>query len=126
VELYFRVLLKCFGRGGSLVQINCEPTGHFAHNPEPLAEHLTETCDISPTIAKWMCAFVTDPDVDRLAIISEDGTLFNEEYTLGSGGRLCTEPYTREYRIQSVIEPGTAEILPKNTAGHTRLPQWVK
>lgn len=65
----------------NIVQVNCEPTGIFAHNPEPLAEHLTETCEIVRNSKVDVC-FVTDPDVDRLAIICEDGTLFNEEYTL--------------------------------------------
>lgn len=65
----------------NILQINCEPTGIFAHNPEPLAEHLTETCEIVRNSKVDVC-FVTDPDVDRLAIICEDGSLFNEEYTL--------------------------------------------
>ncbi len=73
-------LLKALGVK-EVVEINCEPTGHFAHNPEPLAEHLTETCDIIRN-SKVDVGFVTDPDVDRLAIICEDGSLFNEEYTL--------------------------------------------
>jgi phosphomannomutase len=64
-----------------IVEINCEPTGKFAHNPEPLAEHLAETCEIIRK-SNVDVGFVTDPDVDRLAIISEDGSLFNEEYTL--------------------------------------------
>ena len=67
--------------GAVVVEINCDPTGHFAHNPEPLAEHLTETCNIIKNSGVDV-GFVTDPDVDRLAIINEDGTLFNEEYTL--------------------------------------------
>ena len=73
-------LLKALGVV-EVVEINCEPTGHFAHNPEPLAEHLTETCEIIRN-SKVDVGFVTDPDVDRLAIICEDGSLFNEEYTL--------------------------------------------
>lgn len=73
-------LLKAMGVL-EVVEINCEPTGHFAHNPEPLAEHLTETCEIIRN-SKVDVGFVTDPDVDRLAIICEDGSLFNEEYTL--------------------------------------------
>lgn len=64
-----------------VVEINCEPTGQFAHNPEPLAEHLSGTCEIIRK-SNVHAGFVTDPDVDRLAIICEDGTLFNEEYTL--------------------------------------------
>jgi phosphomannomutase len=74
------LLLKSLGVE-EVVEINCDPSGQFAHNPEPLAEHLAETCEII-RLSKVDVGFVTDPDVDRLAIISEDGTLFNEEYTL--------------------------------------------
>lgn len=65
----------------NIVEINCEPTGHFAHTPEPLPENLVET---SATVknSKVDVCFVVDPDVDRLVIINEDGTMFNEEYTL--------------------------------------------
>ncbi len=62
-------------------EINCTPDGNFAHNPEPLAENLVELCE---TVAnkKADVGFALDPDVDRLAIVNEDGTLFGEEYTL--------------------------------------------
>lgn len=64
-------------------KLYCEPDGHFPHNPEPLPENLTE---ISTLIAnnKVDVGFVVDPDVDRLAIICEDGAMFGEEYTLVS------------------------------------------
>lgn len=65
----------------NIVEINCEPTGHFAHTPEPLPENLVETSEIIKN-NKVDVGFVVDPDVDRLAIINEDGTMFNEEYTL--------------------------------------------
>ncbi len=65
----------------NIKSINCEPTGNFAHNPEPLPEHLTEISDLMKT-AKADIGFVVDPDVDRLAIICEDGSMFGEEYTL--------------------------------------------
>jgi phosphomannomutase len=65
----------------NIVEINCEPTGHFAHVPEPLPENLVETSEIIKTSSVDV-GFVVDPDVDRLAIINEDGTMFNEEYTL--------------------------------------------
>lgn len=63
--------------------LNCEPTGRFAHNPEPLPEHLTE---IAEHIRKSGAdvGFVVDPDVDRLAMIQETGEMFGEEYTLVS------------------------------------------
>ncbi len=62
-------------------EINCKPTGFFAHNPEPLPENLNE---ISETIknGKFDLGIVVDPDVDRLGLICEDGSPFGEEYTL--------------------------------------------
>lgn len=64
-----------------IVLLNQEPHGIFAHNPEPIPENLK---DISETVIKTGAdvGFVVDPDVDRLAIICEDGTMFGEEYTL--------------------------------------------
>ena len=66
-----------------IIEINCEPTGHFAHNPEPLAEHLGQ---IASTVKSKKCdlGIVVDPDVDRLAFITDDGEMFGEEYTLVS------------------------------------------
>ena len=64
-----------------IIELNCEPTGRFAHNPEPLPAHLTEISDLIRQ-KKVDVGFVVDPDVDRLAIICEDGTMFGEEYTL--------------------------------------------
>ena len=64
-----------------VLEINCEPTGNFAHTPEPLPENLVETSEIIRK-NKVDVGFVVDPDVDRLAIINEDGSMFNEEYTL--------------------------------------------
>ncbi|MGC6285541.1 MAG: phosphoglucosamine mutase [Polaribacter sp.] len=63
------------------VELYCTPNGHFPHNPEPLKEHLT---DISELVVKEKADFgiVVDPDVDRLALICEDGSMFGEEYTL--------------------------------------------
>ena len=63
------------------VELYCTPNGQFPHNPEPLKEHLT---DISNLVVKEKADFgiVVDPDVDRLALISEDGSMFGEEYTL--------------------------------------------
>ncbi|HAH26316.1 MAG TPA: phosphoglucosamine mutase [Prolixibacteraceae bacterium] len=75
-------LLKALGVK-EIVEINCEPTGHFAHTPEPLPENLVETAAIIRGRAVDV-GFVVDPDVDRLAIISEDGSMFNEEYSLVS------------------------------------------
>ena len=67
--------------GCEVVKLNCEPTGEFAHNPEPLPEHLTEISEVIRR-EKADLGVVVDPDVDRLALVSEDGTMFGEEYTL--------------------------------------------
>jgi phosphomannomutase len=61
--------------------LNTEPTGIFAHNPEPLPQHLTEIAERMKT-GKADVGFVVDPDVDRLAILTETGDMFGEEYTL--------------------------------------------
>lgn len=63
--------------------LNCEPTGRFAHNPEPLPEHLTEIAEHIRRKGADV-GFVVDPDVDRLALIQETGEMFGEEYTLVS------------------------------------------
>ncbi|HUX96624.1 MAG TPA: phosphoglucosamine mutase [Bacteroidales bacterium] len=64
-----------------VIELNTTPDGNFAHNPEPLAQNLK---DISELVVKENAdiGIVVDPDVDRLAIISEDGSMFGEEYTL--------------------------------------------
>lgn len=67
----------------SVEKLYCTPDGHFPHNPEPLPEHLTTISDLLKN-GKADVGFVVDPDVDRLAIICEDGTMFGEEYTLVS------------------------------------------
>lgn len=61
--------------------LHCEPTGWFAHNPEPLKENLTEICQFVQE-KKCHLGIVVDPDVDRLALIDEQGQMFGEEYTL--------------------------------------------
>jgi phosphomannomutase len=65
----------------NITELYCEPTGHFPHNPEPLPEHLTElSSKIRETGAG--IGITVDPDVDRLALVCEDGSMFGEEYTL--------------------------------------------
>ena len=66
-----------------VVELNCEPTGHFAHNPEPIPQNLTQ---ISDCVRENHCdlGIVVDPDVDRLALVCENGEMFGEEYTLVS------------------------------------------
>ena len=91
----FKVAIDCVNSTGGIVlpkllnalgvhnieELYCTPNGHFPHNPEPLPENLTE---ISKVVVKTKAdvGFVVDPDVDRLAIICEDGEMFGEEYTL--------------------------------------------
>ena len=67
--------------GVECIELYCTPNGQFPHNPEPLKEHLT---DISELVVKEKAdlGIVVDPDVDRLALVSEDGSMFGEEYTL--------------------------------------------
>jgi len=74
------LLLKALGVK-KIVQLYCEPNGKFPHNPEPLPEHLKK---ITSVVKKEKChlGIVVDPDVDRLALIQEDGSPFGEEYTL--------------------------------------------
>lgn len=74
------LLLKNLGVD-MIEELYCEPNGHFPHNPEPLPENLTE---ISKIIQEKSCdlGIVVDPDVDRLAMVCEDGAMFGEEYTL--------------------------------------------
>lgn len=76
------MLLEALGvPSKNIKKLNCEPTGNFAHNPEPLPEHLRE---ISKELndGSYNLGIVVDPDVDRLALMCEDGTPFGEEYTL--------------------------------------------
>ncbi|MEO0570487.1 MAG: phosphoglucosamine mutase [Bacteroidota bacterium] len=67
--------------GVEVVKLYCDPTGHFPHNPEPLKEHLGDICK-KVVGEKADFGIVVDPDVDRLAFISDDGEMFGEEYTL--------------------------------------------
>lgn len=73
-------LLKALGVE-TIYELYTEPNGQFPHNPEPLPEHLTEIASLM-TERKADVGFVVDPDVDRLAIVCEDGSMFGEEYTL--------------------------------------------
>lgn len=116
-------LLKALGVK-EVIELHCEPHGHFAHNPEPLPENLTELTSLMKD-KKADVGFSVDPDVDRLAIFCEDGEPFGEEYTLvaiadyvlshtpGStvsnlsstrALRDVTEKYGEEYRAAAVGE----------------------
>ncbi len=78
--IFVPALLKALGVT-KIEEMYCEPTGHFPHNPEPLPEHLT---DLSAKILEVGAdvGITVDPDVDRLALVCEDGSMFGEEYTL--------------------------------------------
>ena len=67
--------------GCEVIELNCDPTGEFAHNPEPLPENLTEISEVIRQKGADM-GIVVDPDVDRLAFVMENGEMFVEEYTL--------------------------------------------
>jgi phosphomannomutase len=73
------MLLKALGV--MVKEMYCEPTGHFPHNPEPLPENITDICN-EVKKGKYDLGIIVDPDVDRLALVCEDGTPFGEEYTL--------------------------------------------
>ena len=122
--------------GVEVVELYCEPNGHFPHNPEPLKEHLT---DISELVVKEKADFgiVVDPDVDRLAFISEDGEMFGEEYTLVAVAdyvlsktpgntvsnmsssralRDVTKVHNGNYEASAVGEVNVVELMKKNNA----------
>ncbi|MFD1602218.1 phosphoglucosamine mutase [Flavobacterium artemisiae] len=122
--------------GVEVIELYCEPNGHFPHNPEPLKEHLT---DISELVVKEKAdlGIVVDPDVDRLAFISEDGEMFGEEYTLVAVAdyvlsktpgntvsnmsssralRDVTNAHNGNYEASAVGEVNVVELMKKNNA----------
>ncbi len=127
-------LLKLMGV--EVVELYCEPNGHFPHNPEPLKEHLT---DISKLVVKEKAdlGIVVDPDVDRLAFVCEDGEMFGEEYTLVACAdyvlsktpgntvsnmsssralRDVTNSHKGTYEASAVGEVNVVELMKKNNA----------
>ena len=78
--VFVPMLLEALGVS-KVTKLNCEPTGNFAHNPEPIKENLGEICSYIRE-NKADIGIVVDPDVDRLCLVDETGTLFGEEYTL--------------------------------------------
>ncbi len=122
--------------GVDVVKLYCEPNGEFPHNPEPLKEHLTDICEL---VVKERADFgvVVDPDVDRLAFISNDGEMFGEEYTLVAcadyvlsrtpGNTVSnmsstralkdiTEKHGGTYEASAVGEVNVVELMKKNNA----------
>ena len=89
-------LLRALGVN-DIIELYCEPNGVFPHNPEPLPEHLTELSKVVKN-NKAHLGFVVDPDVDRLAIINEDGTMFGEEYTL-----VAVADYILQYKVGNTV-----------------------
>lgn len=128
-------LLKALGVK-EIVALNEEPTGVFPHNPEPLPENITQIC--SEVVAKKCdVGFIVDPDVDRLAIVSENGEPFVEEYTLVSIAdyvlshtpgvtvsnmsstralRDVTEAKNQQYFASAVGEVNVVEMMKKHNA----------
>jgi len=128
-------LLKAIGVK-DVIELYCEPNGIFPHNPEPLPEHLTEISKVVKDKNAHI-GFVVDPDVDRLAIVNEDGSMFGEEYTLvavadyilqnNSGNtvsnlsssralRDVTLSYGGEYFASAVGEVNVVESMKENNA----------
>lgn len=122
--------------GVEVVELYCEPNGHFPHNPEPLKEHLADICEL---VVKEKADFgiVVDPDVDRLAFISNNGEMFGEEYTLVAVAdyvlsktpgntvsnmsssralRDVTEKHNGMYEASAVGEVNVVELMKKNNA----------
>ena len=122
--------------GVEVVELYCEPNGHFPHNPEPLKEHLGDICEL---VVKEKANFgiVVDPDVDRLAFISDDGEMFGEEYTLVACAdyvlsktpgntvsnmsssralRDITDKHKGSYEASAVGEVNVVELMKKNNA----------
>jgi phosphomannomutase len=94
--IFVPLLLKALGVK-EIVELNCEPSGLFAHNPEPLPENLTS---LSNTVIrdKADLGISVDPDVDRLALVCEDGEMFGEEYTL-----VAVADYILQHKKGSVV-----------------------
>lgn len=122
--------------GVECVKLYCEPNGHFPHNPEPLKEHLGDICKLVVE-EKADFGIVVDPDVDRLAFISNDGEMFGEEYTLVAVAdyvlgktkgntvsnmsssralRDITEKHGGSYQASAVGEVNVVELMKKTNA----------
>jgi phosphomannomutase len=122
--------------GVEVVRLYCEPNGHFPHNPEPLKEHLGDICKLVVE-EKADFGIVVDPDVDRLAFISNDGEMFGEEYTLVAVAdyvlsktpgntvsnmsssralRDITQKHGGSYEASAVGEVNVVELMKKNNA----------
>lgn len=92
---YVPALLRVLGV--EVHELYCEPTGYFPHNPEPLPAHLTDLRELVRS-QQLDLGIVVDPDVDRLAFVSEDGEVFGEEYTL-----VAVADYVLQHRPGPVV-----------------------
>jgi len=99
--------------GVEVVKLYCDPTGHFPHNPEPLKEHLGDICK-KVVEEKADFGIVVDPDVDRLAFISNDGEMFGEEYTLVA----CADYVLRKNKGNTVSNLSSSRALRDVTEKH--------
>jgi phosphomannomutase len=129
------MLLKKLGVQ-NIIELYCEPTGHFPHNPEPLPEHLK---DLSDAVLKGNAhlGITVDPDVDRLAFVSENGDMFGEEYTLVAVAdyvlsqkkgntvsnlsstralKVVTEKYGQSYAASAVGEVNVVKLMKETNA----------
>lgn len=102
------VLLEALGVKVTL--INGDITGNFAHNPEPLPEHLTELCQ-AVVVQKADLGISTDPDVDRLALVDEHGKFFGEEYTL-----VCAADFVLQNKKGPVVSNLSSSLALKDLA----------
>ena len=95
------------------VKIFCDPTGEFPHNPEPLPENITE---LSKSVVKNKAdlGIITDPDVDRLAFVCEDGVVFGEDYTLVA----CADYYLSLHKGSTVSNLSSSRALRDVTKTH--------
>ncbi len=92
--------------GAEVVPLYCEPNGQFPHNPEPLKEHLSDIC-AKVLEVKADLGVVVDPDVDRLALITEEGEMFGEEYTLVA----CADYYLSKKKGKVVSNLSSSRAL---------------
>jgi phosphomannomutase len=108
-------LLKALGVE-EVIELNCEPTGEFAHNPEPLPENLTE---ISAKVVseKADLGIVVDPDVDRLAFVMENGEMFGEEYTLVAVADYVLQHTTMRNTVSNLSSTRALRDITEKTGG---------
>lgn len=101
----------------TVYKLNCEPSGDFAHNPEPLAEHLTNICNLVKDKQADL-GIVVDPDVDRLAFIDNNGVMFGEEYTLVSVADYVLENYQGDKYSKATVSNLSSSRALKDVAGN--------